>query len=312
VAEHDEEKLLHSVALQNAQSILAARRQAERDLIQAKEALARKAEEIAEEREWFRTVLSSIGDAVITTGIDGTVTFLNADAERLTGWNSSEALGHPLQDVFIIVDRKTRKTTANRITEVLRGSGSPAPHRHSVLIARNGVQTEIEDSVARVKDSAGIVTGAVVVFRNIAERLHAEQALQQSESRKAAVLDAALDAIITMDHEGKIIDFSASSERMFGYRRESAIGQLVASLLIPAHLRQRHQEGLARYLVTGETTLLGKRIEMQALRADGSEFPAELSISRIAQVDPPVFTATLRDIENLRVIQNPHPGRRRQ
>lgn len=98
--DRNEDDLLKSVALQNAQSILAARTQAERELIQSKEALARRADELAEEREWFRIVLSSIGDAVITTDVKGKVTFLNPQAELLTGWSSSEALGQSLESVF--------------------------------------------------------------------------------------------------------------------------------------------------------------------------------------------------------------------
>ena len=172
--DRNEDDLLKSAALQNAQSILAARLHAERELIQSKEALARRADELAEEREWFRIVLSSIGDAVITTDVKGKVTFLNPEAELLTGWSASEALGQPLESVFNIVNEKTREATPNRIADVLREGISAAPPRYAVLIARNGMEAAIEDSATPVRTAAGIMLGAVLVFRDLAERIEAK------------------------------------------------------------------------------------------------------------------------------------------
>jgi len=175
VVDRDEDDLLKSVALQNAQSILAARLQAEREMIEAKEALARKVDELAEEREWFRIVLSSIGDAVITTDVKEKITFLNPEAELLTGWSLSEALGQPLESVVNIVDEKTRDPTPNRVADVLReGAYYAAPPRYAVLIAKNGMEAAIEDSATPVRNAAGTVIGAVMVFRDLAERMCAE------------------------------------------------------------------------------------------------------------------------------------------
>ena len=143
-------------------------------MIQSKEALARRAGELAEEREWFRIVLSSIGDAVITTDVKGKITFLNPQAELLTGWSSSEALGQALEDVFNIVNEKTRATASNRIAEVLREGISAAPPRYTVLIARNGMEAAIEDSATPVRNATGMLLGAVLVFRDLAERGNAE------------------------------------------------------------------------------------------------------------------------------------------
>ena len=97
-----EEKLIRSVALQNARAVLLARERAERELVSAKEALERKSEELAEQREFFRVTLSSIGDGVIATDTEGRVTFLNPVAEAMTGWKSDEAIGQPLERVFHI------------------------------------------------------------------------------------------------------------------------------------------------------------------------------------------------------------------
>jgi PAS domain S-box-containing protein len=128
------------------------------------------------------------------------------------------------------------------------------------------------------------------------ESLHAEEAVRVSEARKRAVLDSALDAVITMDHEGCVVEFNHAAERLFGHPEDSAVGQEMATLVIPASLRDRHRAGLRRYLETGESRIIGRRVELTGLGADGEEFPAEIAVNRIPGSDPPMFTGTIRDI----------------
>jgi len=130
-----------------------------------------------------------------------------------------------------------------------------------------------------------------------AQRAHAQAtALRSSEARKAAILDSALDCIVTIDHEGRITEFNRAAERTFGYRRGEVLGKRLAEVIIPPSLREQHARGFARYLATGEARVLERRIEMAAVRADGSEFPVELAITRIPLDGPPSFTGYLRDI----------------
>ncbi|MCG3110630.1 MAG: PAS domain S-box protein [Candidatus Manganitrophus sp. SB1] len=128
------------------------------------------------------------------------------------------------------------------------------------------------------------------------ERKQAERATQESEARKTAILESALDCIITMDHQGRVIEFNPASERTFGFRRDEVIGKEMAELIIPPALREKHREGLAHYLATENGPILGKRIEMTAIRANGAEFPVELAVTRIPLDGPPLFTGYLRDI----------------
>ena len=128
------------------------------------------------------------------------------------------------------------------------------------------------------------------------ERAQSDAALKQGEARKAAILDAALDCIITIDQEGRVIEFNPAAERTFGYPRNKIVGRQLADAIIPPALRRKHRQGLARYLATGETRLIGRRVEMTAVRADGSEFPVELAISRIPLEMTRTFTCYLRDI----------------
>jgi PAS domain S-box-containing protein len=109
-------------------------------------------------------------------------------------------------------------------------------------------------------------------------------------------VDSALDCIVTIDHEGCITEFNPVAEHTFGYRRGEVLGKHLADAIIPPSFREKHRQGFARYLATGEARVLGKRMEMTAVRADGSEFPVELAITRIPLEGPPSFTGYLRDI----------------
>ena len=133
--------------------------------------------------------------------------------------------------------------------------------------------------------------------RLVEERLgQEERELKRSEVRKAAIVDSALDCVVTIDHEGCITEFNPAAEHTFGYPREEVLGKHLPDVIIPPSLREKHQQGFARYLATGEAQVLGKRIEMTAVRADGSEFPVELAVTRIPLEGPPSFTGHLRDI----------------
>jgi PAS domain S-box-containing protein len=131
--------------------------------------------------------------------------------------------------------------------------------------------------------------------KEITDRKSAEEALRKSEARKGAILESVLDGIISMDHEGKLLEFNPAAEKMFRYKRADVVGKSMAELIIPPSLREKHRHGMAHYLATGEGPILGKRIEMPAMRADGTEFPVELSVTRIGQDEPPLFTGYFRD-----------------
>jgi PAS domain S-box-containing protein len=132
--------------------------------------------------------------------------------------------------------------------------------------------------------------------REVARRIQVEQSLRNSEARKSAMLETALDAIVTIDHAGRIVEFNPAAEAMFGYRSQEVIGQMMAELVIPPALRWPHQQAFRRYLDSGDHTILGRRIELMARRADGSDFPVELAVAPIADGPSPMFTAYIRDI----------------
>jgi len=126
-------------------------------------------------------------------------------------------------------------------------------------------------------------------------RKQSETAVSDQQSRTRAILESALDAIISMDHRGRVTEFNGAAERMFGYPREQAIGQELASLIIPKALQGGHRTGLDTYLHTGQGPFIDRRVETTAVRSDGSEFPVEVSITRVPTV-PPLFTGFVRDL----------------
>src|SRR5207244_13230402 len=95
---------------------------------------------------------------------------------------------------------------------------------------------------------------------------------------------------------GRIVTVNPAAEKIFGYTHAQVLNRDLADLIVPQRLRDAHRHGLARFLATGEGPVFGKRLEMPAIRADGSEFPTELTVTRIAGVDPPLFTGYLRDL----------------
>ena len=125
------------------------------------------AEALFEEKERAQVTLNSIGDAVVSTDVSGQVTYLNVIAEGLTGWPNDEAVGHPLEDVFRIVDATTRETAPNPMVLAIRENKTVALPPNCVLIRRDGVEVAIEDSAAPIHDRRGAVSGAVMVFHDV-------------------------------------------------------------------------------------------------------------------------------------------------
>ncbi len=412
----------------------------------------------------LEVTMRSIGDAVVATDAAGRVQFLNPAAEHLTGWSGNEAEGRALDEIFEIYSEETGEPAENPVTRVLRDNVVLGLANHTVLRARDGRETPIEDSAAPIRDEAGEPVGVILVFHDVSEkrqvarrveeserrlrfldelgeatrplaeaeeimaettrrlgehlrvsrcayaeveggaftilrdytdgcgttrgdyelalfgpravedleaggtlvlrdvpaelasdpgaeafraidieaivccplnrecglramlavhqtrprewqqweivlvqevaerawatieRARVEEALRGSEALKTAILDTSLDGFILMSHRGVILDWNPSAERIFGRTPEEAVGRSLADTIVPERLREAHWAGLSRYLESGEARILGRRVEVPGMRADGSEFSAEISIGRIAGTEPPLFAGYIRDI----------------
>ena len=153
-----------------------------------------------------------------------------------------------------------------------------------------GEAREPDDELLTTMETLGSQIGQFV------ERHRLEQAEREREARHSAILDSALDCIVTIDDRGRVLEFNAAAEQVFGYRADEVVGREMAELIVPPSLRDLHRQGFAHHLETGESTLLDHRIEIVGMRKDGSEFPVELTITRIRLPGLPIFTGFLRDI----------------
>lgn len=220
-------------------------------------------------------------------GPDGVIRRVNRAELQLLGYDEHEYVGQPITrfhkdpaQAREIIERLARGDTLDSHEVCLKCKDGSLRH---ALISAN------------VLWDNGTFVHARCFTRDISELKQAQKSLEEADRRKSAILNASLDAIITMAQDGSLVDFNLAAERIFGYSREQAIGQPLAELIIPPSLRQAHADGLKRYLATGQGPVLGRRVEVMALHADGHEFPVELSIS-VVDADPVLFTATLRDI----------------
>jgi PAS domain S-box-containing protein len=161
---------------------------------------------------------------------------------------------------------------------------------------KDGTSFLVLVNVAAIKDTNGQFLRSHASVFNVSDRKRAESDLSESETRNAAILHAALDCVVSIDRQGKIIEFNPAAEKTFGYAREEVMGKDVAEIIIPPAVRGAHRRGMQRYLTTGESSLLGKRVQVTAMRRDGSEFPAELTITHVRSRQQSIFCAWLRDI----------------
>jgi len=259
--ENDEDDRLRAVALQNAQSIFAARRRVE--------------EELRKQSEWLRITLASIGDAVISTDNIGRVTFMNAVAEALTGWSQAEALDWPLSDVCRIIHEETLEPVENPAIRALKSGEVLRLATRTVVISRNGLEHSIEHTAAPIRDQAGSAVGAVLVFRDISERKRTEHA----RAHLAAIVDSSQDAIVSKTLQGIILSWNTGAEQLFGYSPLEAIGQPI-TILIPQDRLDEEHEILAR-IARGE---LIEHFETERLSKDGRRLDISLTVSPIRDV----------------------------
>lgn len=244
-------------------------------------------EELKQSRDWLQTTLNSIGDAVITTDAGAKVSSLNAVAQSLTGWNQEEAAGKPLEEIFVIRNAHTGLVVENPVTKVLREGRIVGLANHTRLIARDGRQIPIDDSAAPIRDG-GQVAGVVLVFRDITERLKAEE-------RMRLTVEAAPNAMIMVSREGRIELVNSQTEKLFGYSREELLGQSV-EILVPKRYRTGHGALRASFLREPLARPMGAGRDLFGVRKDGTEVPIEIGLNPIRTSQGDFVLAAIIDI----------------
>jgi two-component system cell cycle sensor histidine kinase/response regulator CckA len=231
-------------------------------------------------------LFAALTDVVLVLDRDGRYLKIAPTSPSYLYRPSSELLGKTVHEVY------SKEEADFFVDHIRRALDEGCMHRTDYsIVLEDGREVWFDCSASPMTPNS-----VVWIARDVTERKRAEKALIQSEARKAAILKSALDCIVTIDTEGKVIDINPAAEKTFGYTSAEAVGKSMSKLLIPPDFRQRHEQGLAKYLATGRSAILGKRIEVPAMRSDGSEIPVELTITAIGDLPRPTFTAFIRDL----------------
>jgi len=242
-------------------------------------------EEIQNAYEHHRALIDASPTAIIDLDLDGRIRSWNGGAAEIFGWSADEAIGR-VNPIVPEAELPTFLETLQRIAagETVRDLDVRRLHRDGSLI-----DTVI--SAAPIRETNGKVVGVIATMIDVTQRKRSERMLAASEARKDAVLRAALDAVVIVDHEGLIVEVNTATEETFGWTRPDAVGKPFLELVVAADDR-----GALADVLTAGSPLLGARLEITALRSDRRSFPAELAITRVDVPGPLLFAVSLRDV----------------
>ncbi|MFO1208284.1 MAG: PAS domain S-box protein [Amaricoccus sp.] len=248
---------------------------------------------LAESEARYRAVVEAQTEFIVRISPEGYWTFMNDAAERYIGMTLEEMRARGLHDYDLIVpeDRPLYADHLARIT----------PDNPTSVVEWRGLHPDGSEhwehwTDTGIFDAAGGLIEIQCVGREITDRKLAEVAREEAERLRLAALEAALDCYVAIDVDGNIVEFNAASERTFGYAREEAIGRPMVDLIVPPHLRAAHLRGMTHNLGKDLHHPYGRRIEVDAMRSDGSLFPIEIVVVRGDRGGAPIFLAYLRDL----------------
>jgi PAS domain S-box-containing protein len=261
-------------------------------IVAAIETAHRVRRDLAKSHDLLATTLTSIGDGVVVTDAAGDVTFLNPEAERLTGWKTAEAAGRPLSEVFRIVNEQTRREVESPVARVLRDGKVVGLANHTVVIAKDGFETPIDDSAAPVREPGEPIMGVVLVFRDVRAQRDAEVA----KARLAAIVENSGDAILSKDINGIVLTWNAAAERLFGYRADEIVGRSIEMLVPEDH--KGEERTILDALRAGRPSEL---VETTRVAKDGRRIPVSVRVSPLRDGEGEVIGASkiVRDLSDL-------------
>ncbi len=246
---------------------------------------------LADEKERLAVTLRSIGDAVITTDVKGTVVSVNTTAQTLIGWSQEDAVGHPLPEVFHIVNEKTGIVCEDPVERVLSTGEIVGLANDTLLISRDGKEIVIADSGAPIRDQAGNVIGVVLVFRDITKQKRDADRLFRSEERYRTLVEESFDGIF-IQSGARIVFANSRLHQMLGYLQGELVGMDHWLVYHPDYHEITRARAEAR--MRGETVT--PQYEVKLLRKDGSWFDGEINARAVTSRGRPGVQVWIRDI----------------
>lgn len=240
----------------------------------------------------YRAIFEAAEDCIFIHDIEtGAFVDVNPRACEVYGYDHATLLTMTPADLGIGVEPYSAREAAQWLARARAGEVVRFEWRR-----RNSDGSLHWDEVCLKRIRLAGVDRILAVTRDITVRKESAEAIERSENRLRATIEAALDCIITMDDAGRICGFNPAAERCFGYRSEAVMGHSLAATLIPERFRAAHEAGMARFLAHGKGSFIGRRVEVVARRSDGSEFPAELAIAVAEGIAGRIFVGYLRDL----------------
>lgn len=241
-------------------------------------------------------ILEHISQCVITTDLDGIVTYWNAASERIFGYSREEMLGQPLVKIYpSIVEDQFREDL-----ETIKRNGQVEGKRKS--ITKDGRVIWIDVHAMPFENEKGETLAVVASAHDIEDLKNIENELEENKARAQAILETTVDGIITIDENAQILSFNRAATKIFGFTEEDVLGKNV-NMLMPEPHRSEHDSFIDRYRKTGVRHIIGHRRELTGQRKDGSLFPLELSVSEVQWKDKRIFTGVVNDISERRRLE---------
>ncbi|GID29771.1 PAS domain-containing hybrid sensor histidine kinase/response regulator [Paractinoplanes brasiliensis] len=253
-------------------------------------ALAGRAQTLAE-RESLAAIAESSHDAIIGKTLGGVITSWNAGAEQLYGYRRDEILGRHASMLFPPGQEQAEQQLMQRIT-----AGENIDQYRVTRRRKDGSTVTVSLTLSPITDATGVITGVASISRDISER-------ERAEAMFEGLLEAAPDAIIGVTRDGTITLINAQAERLFGYPREELLGQPV-DVLVPERLRTTHKQHRDGYFAHPRSRPMGAGAALTAVRKDGTEFPAEISLSSVDTNRGMIVTTAIRDVTDRLIAQS--------
>ncbi len=242
-------------------------------------------QQLIKSEENFRTLIEQASDGIFISDKAGDYVVVNNNACTLTGFTREELLQKNIRD---LIDKNDIAQTPLKFEELSSGQIIISERN---MVRKDGSTFMVEISAKQLKD--GRFQGIV---RDITERKKSEEILRDSEEKRRLIMNAALDAIITIDLDGAITFWNPQAENIFGWKSDEVMGKLLADVIIPKRLRNAEDRAMINYLNNEKNNALNKVIELNAINREESEFPVELTVLPISQHHEAFFCVFIRDI----------------